>query len=124
MTDARKAAAATAVATEQKVEERGGVLDQILQEGRFAVRERGKDLVKEFVAQVLAKEVTISKDTEATINARIAQIDHLVSIQLNEILHHKKFQQLEASWRGLKYLLDHSETSDQLKVKMLNVSKT
>jgi type VI secretion system protein ImpC len=57
------------------------------------------------------------------INARIAQIDHLLSIQLNEILHHPTFQKLEGSWRGLKYLMDQSETSDHLKIKILNVSK-
>jgi type VI secretion system protein ImpC len=57
------------------------------------------------------------------INQRIAQIDHLLSIQVNEILHHESFQKLEASWRGLKYLLDQSETNDKLKIKVLNVSK-
>jgi type VI secretion system protein ImpC len=57
------------------------------------------------------------------INARIAQIDHLISIQLNEIMHHPDFQKLEASWRGLKYLLSQSETSPMLKIKVLNVSK-
>src|SRR5690606_1350839 len=62
-------------------------------------------------------------DTEAMINARIAQIDHLVSIQLNEIMHHPEFQRLEASWRGLKYLLSQSETGTMLKIKVLNVSK-
>jgi type VI secretion system protein ImpC len=46
--------------------------------------------------------MTISRDTEAMINARIAQIDHLSSIQLNEIMHHPSFQKLEGSWRGLK----------------------
>ncbi|HEU5451992.1 MAG TPA: type VI secretion system contractile sheath large subunit, partial [Terriglobales bacterium] len=60
---------------------------------------------------------------EATINARIAQIDHLISLQLNEILHHEQFQKLEATWRGLRYLLDRSETSENLKIKVLNVSK-
>ena len=50
--------------------------------------------------------MTVSKDAEAMINARIAQIDHLISIQLNEILHHPDFQKLEGSWRGLKYLLE------------------
>jgi type VI secretion system protein ImpC len=102
------------------------LLDQIVSEGRFARHaavERGKDLVKQFVAQVLEGQMVVSRDAEATINARIAQIDHLVSIQLNEILHHESFQKLEASWRGLKYLLDRSETSDQLKIKVLNVSK-
>src|SRR5262249_38983348 len=86
-------------------------------------RERGKDLVKQFVAQVLEGAMTVSRDTEAMINARIAQIDHLLSIQLNEILHHPQFQRLEASWRGVKYLLDQSETSTMLKIKLLNVSK-
>ncbi|MGB9605219.1 MAG: type VI secretion system contractile sheath large subunit, partial [Bryobacteraceae bacterium] len=65
----------------------------------------------------------VSRDAEAMINARIAQIDHLISIQLNEILHHPSFQQLEATWRGLKYLLDHTEVSPMLKIRVLNVSK-
>jgi type VI secretion system protein ImpC len=86
-------------------------------------RERGKDLVKEFVAQVLEGSMTVTRDAETMINARIAQIDHLLSIQLNEILHHAAFQKLEGSWRGLRYLLDQSETNDQLKIKVLNVSK-
>jgi type VI secretion system protein ImpC len=103
------------------------LLDQIVQEGRLArdpaARERGKNLVKEFVSQVLEGAMTVSKDAEAMINARIAQIDHLVSIQLNEVLHNGAFQKLEGSWRGLRYLLDHSETSDKLKIKMFNVTK-
>jgi type VI secretion system protein ImpC len=57
------------------------------------------------------------------INARIAQIDHLLSIQLNEILHHPQFQKLESTWRGLKYLLDHSSCSSMLKIRVLNTSK-
>ena len=111
---------------EEKVSEQG-LLDQIIEEGRFtrdaSTRDRGKDLVKEFVAQVLQGEMTVSRDAEATINARIAQIDHLISLQLNEILHHPQFQKLEGTWRGLKYLLDHSECTDMLKIKVLNVSK-
>ncbi|MCX6624371.1 MAG: type VI secretion system contractile sheath large subunit, partial [Acidobacteria bacterium] len=86
-------------------------------------KERGKNLVKEFVAQVLEGSMTVSKDAEAMINARIAQIDHLLSIQLNEVLHHPSFQKLEASWRGLKYMLDQSETSEHLKIKILNTNK-
>ena len=104
-----------------------GLLDQIVEQGRLgkdaATKERGKDLIKQFVGDVLKGEITISHDTEAMINARIAQIDHLVSIQLNEIIHHPEFQKLEASWRGLKYLLSNTETSTTLKIKVLNVSK-
>ncbi len=72
---------------------------------------------------MLQGEMTVSRDTESMINARIAQIDHLLSIQLNEVLHHPTFQKLEGSWRGLKYMLDQSETSDMLKIKVLNCSK-
>src|SRR5271170_941637 len=115
-------AASTTVETTE-----GSLLDQIVEQGRFGVesasRERGKNLVKEFVAQVLDGSMTIAKDAEMMINARIAQIDHLLSIQLNEILHHPSFQKLEGSWRGLKYLMDQSETSDHLKIKILNLSK-
>jgi type VI secretion system protein ImpC len=121
--EAQKSAAAPA--GEQVVEK--GLLDQIVEEGRMArdpaSRERGKNLVKEFVAQVLEGAMTVSKDAEAMINARIAQIDHLVSLQLNEVIHAQPFQKLEGSWRGLKYLMDQSETSDKLKIKVLNVTK-
>jgi len=125
MSDPRKAATPSAAAAEQKVEL--GLLDQIVEEGRFgretAARERGKDLVKEFVSQVLQGEMTVSRDVEAMINARIAQIDHLISIQLNEVVHHSQFQKLEGTWRGLKYLLDNSSTSSMLKIRVLNTSK-
>ena len=105
----------------------GSLLDQIVDDGRLGrdveTKARGKDLVKQFVAQVLEGSMTVGRDTESMINARIAQIDHLLSIQINEILHHADYQKLEASWRGLKYLLGQSETGTSLKIKVLNVSK-
>jgi type VI secretion system protein ImpC len=103
------------------------LLDQIVESGRFGKeapqRERGKDLIKRFVSEVLEGAITVSADTEAMINARIAQIDKLLSDQLNEILHHPEFQRLESTWRGLKYLLGQSETGTMLKIKVLNVTK-
>jgi type VI secretion system protein ImpC len=123
MSDAQQAQAKQAAEQVQEV----SLLDQIVEQGRMgrdpAATERGKNLVKEFVAQVLQGEMVVSRDAEAMINARIAQIDHLVSLQVNEVMHHASFQKLEASWRGLRYLLEQSETSDQLKIKVLNVSK-
>jgi len=119
---ANQQAAAAAVESQES-----SLLDQIVEQGRFgqytSARERGKDLVKEFVAQVLEGSMTIAKDAEMMINARIAQIDHLLSIQLNEIMHHPSFQKLEGSWRGLKYLMDNSETGVGLKIRVLNASK-
>jgi type VI secretion system protein ImpC len=117
---------AAAQAADAKTTE-SSLLDQIVEQGRFGkeqvARERGRDMVKEFVAQVLEGEMKLSRDADATINSRVAQIDHLISLQLNEILHHPAFQKLEASWRGIKYMMDQSETSAMLKIRVLNVSK-
>jgi type VI secretion system protein ImpC len=103
------------------------LLDQIVDEGRLgrdaATKERGKDLVKNFVSEVLRGTVTLNPDTEAMINARIAQIDALISSQLNEVMHHPDFQKLEGTWRGLKYLMNNTETGTQLKIKVFNVNK-
>ena len=122
MSDAQR----TAKGAQEQVLE-GSLLDQIVNEGRIAkddsMKERGKELVKEFIAQVLDGSMTVSRDVESMINARIAQIDHLLSIQLNEILHHPQFQKLEGTWRGVKYLLSQSETSDKLKIKLFNANK-
>src|SRR6202790_124112 len=123
MPEKQKSAAATQTAGQQEL----GLLDQIVEQGRLGkdpeARERGKSLVKEFVNQVLQGEMTVSRDTESMINARIAQIDHLLSIQLNEVLHHPDFQKLEASWRGLKFVVDNSELTTMLKIRILNSSK-
>jgi type VI secretion system protein ImpC len=103
------------------------LLDSIVSQGRFgkdtASQERGKDMVKEFVNQVLEGKMTLSRDAEATIGKRIADIDRLVSLQLNEVLHNPAFQKLEATWRGIKHLMDESETGSNLKIKLMNVSK-
>jgi type VI secretion system protein ImpC len=104
-----------------------GLLDQIVQEGRLGkdapAQERGKDMIRQFVSEVLEGSITVGRDTEAMLNARIAQLDHLISLQLNEVMHAPEFQQLESTWRGLKYLLSQTETSTMLKIKVLNVSK-
>ena len=103
------------------------LLDSIVSQGRFgkdtAAQERGKDMVKEFINQVLEGKMTLSRDAEATIGKRIADIDRLVSLQLNEVLHNPAFQKLEATWRGIKHLMDESETGSNLKIKLMNVSK-
>jgi type VI secretion system protein ImpC len=103
------------------------LLDQIVAQGRFGTdapaRERGKDMIKQFVSEVLAGTITVARDADAMLNARIAQIDRLISRQVNEVMHHAAFQKLESTWRGLHYLLSQTETGEQLRIKLLNVSK-
>lgn len=42
------------------------------------------------------------------IDRAMAEIDQALSRQINAILHHPRFQQIEASWRGLWYLVDQT----------------
>lgn len=104
------------------------LLDRIIQEGRMAYDEMqqvyAKDMLAEFATQVLDEGMAIDKDTVAMINHRIESIDELISKQLNEILHHEDMQALEASWRGLQFLVMNTETSTRLKLRLLNVSKS
>ena len=107
--------------------ETGGLLDRILLEGRMvrdqSQRAYARDLIEEFVNEVLVDGTTVSSDVVTAINHRIADIDDLISAQVNEVLHYPEFQQLEASWRGLNYLVMNSETSARLKIRVLNVNK-
>jgi type VI secretion system protein ImpC len=102
------------------------LLDKIIDSGRWkgdAGRAMARDIIGEFAKQVLEGEITVAKDTEVMLNSRIAQIDALISRQLNEVMHAEEFQKLEASWRGLHYLVNKTETSTLLQIKVLNVTK-
>ena len=104
-----------------------GLLDQILTEGRMArddfQKERAKDMIGEFVGQVMSGTLTLSKNMDVAINSRIAEIDRLITAQMNEIMHNEEFQKLEGSWRGLHHLVKNSLTGTQLKIRVMSVTK-
>lgn len=105
-----------------------GLLDEIVERSRVAAddaeRTHARDLIGEFVAQILDGHLALAKDTVSSIDLRVAQLDRLLSEQLNAILHHPDFQRLEGSWRGLKHLVSQTETSFMLRIKVLNVTKS
>jgi type VI secretion system protein ImpC len=86
-------------------------------------KEQAKDMIAEFVNQVMSGQLTVSKNMDVAINSRIAEIDRLLSSQLNEIMHHEDFQKLEGSWRGLQYLVKNSLTGTMLKIRVMNITK-
>lgn len=102
-------------------------LETLFLEGKLVRDESQKpfarDLVQEFVNQLVQQGNTISKDAAAFLNQRIQQIDELIGAQLNEFMHHPAFQKLEGSWRGLNYLVQNTNTSAHLKLRLLNISK-
>src|SRR4051812_7114113 len=83
------------------------VLDRLITTGRMArepsQKPRALEILDGYVTQVVEKSISTSDDVVTAVTSRIAQIDELVSRQLNEIYHAEPMQQLEASWRGLQY---------------------
>ncbi|MBB4128573.1 type VI secretion system protein ImpC [Xanthomonas translucens] len=122
------------MASEQLAEAGGAT--QVLEAGDFAAllnrefkpkSERAKEEVESAVRtlaeQVLSRSDVVSEDVSQTIKAYIAEIDRKLSEQLNHILHHPDMQQLEGAWRGLHYLVNNTESDQQLKIRVLNISK-
>jgi len=103
------------------------LLEKIMTEGKLARDDSQKayarDLLSEFIDSVIEEGTAISDDTVAMVNAKIAELDALISDQLNEVLHHEDFQDLEATWRGMNFLVMNTETGTQLKLRVMNVSK-
>ena len=106
--------------------EQPSLLDQLVEVRRPATeleKEQTRDHLKEFIGQVLHGDIPHYRDTEAMINSRIAQIDHLLSIQLREVIHHQDFQRVESSWRGIRFLLRQTRCLNNVKVRVLNITK-
>src|SRR5262245_58392334 len=119
---ARGAKSEEAAAAQQE----SSLLDQVISQTRSRndeQRAESRRQIATLVEEVMQGQVRLSKDMETTINARIADIDELLTRQLNEIMHQAEFQKLEASWRGLHYVVQQSETSPMLKIRVLNASK-
>jgi type VI secretion system protein ImpC len=79
--------------------------------------------VKTLVNQALENATLVSSDSIKTIEGIIAEIDKKLSDQVNLIIHHQDFTQLESAWRGLRYLVD-SQSGEGMKIRVMNVSKT
>jgi type VI secretion system protein ImpC len=124
---ANEAQGAKAPAAAAAGQQEASFLDQVITETRIGrndeQREESRKQLAVLVEEAMKGTVRLSKDIETTINARIADIDALLTKQLNAIMHHENFQKLEGSWRGLHYLVHQSETSTMLKLKVFNVTK-
>ena len=101
----------------------GGLLEQVVAATKQTEPDRAHELVKTLVEQALVGTVTFDRNLPRTIDKAIAAIDARLSAQLNEVIHHPRFLQLEGSWRGLNYLVMNSETGTSLRLRVLNLPK-
>src|SRR5215471_10009078 len=120
------------MATEKQSEGQGGTLEvselEHLLQKEFkprsdAAKEAVESAVRTLASEALKSTALISTDAVATIEAIVAALDRKLSEQINVIMHHKDFQELEGTWRGLQYLVTNTETDEMLKIRVFNISK-
>lgn len=81
------------------------------------------NMLIELLLKIEEAKITMIKNPLVFTEKLIADIDSVLSNQINEILHNQVFQQLEGTWRGLYYLVMNTETSTQLKIRILNATQ-
>ena len=77
--------------------------------------------IDEFIGQIVKPHVVASKDPDQ--DDLLSAVDKATSRHMNAILHHADFQALEATWRGLDFLIHNLETDENLTLQMLHVSR-
>ena len=105
----------------------GSLLDQIVQETKIAPSDEGYGVVRRGVqallGELLAKGKPEQKVDRKIVDAMIAELDQRISNQVDAIIHNEKFQQLESSWRGLKFLVDRTDFRENLQIHVMQVTK-
>ncbi len=104
------------------------LLDEILNETKlpptddgYAVAKRG---IQALVAELLAPKNAQEKVDRSFVDAMIAELDAKISSQVDKVLHNPDFQKLESAWRGLKFVVDRTDFRENIKVEVLNCSKS
>lgn len=87
------------------------------------MQENVEAAVRTLAEMALAQTQLVSPNVVRSIEAIIAALDKKLTEQINLILHHEEFQQLEGAWRGLHYLVTNTETDEMLKIRVMNISK-
>src|ERR1700760_2412449 len=118
-TQAEGASAAPALAEDQL----GSLLQKEFKPKTDRARSEVETAVRTLAEQALRDTAVVSDDVIGHIKAMIAEIDQKLTEQVNLILHHERFQQVEGAWRGLSYLINNTETDEMLKIRVMNISK-
>lgn len=111
----------------QQAEGQTSLLDEIVAATRLKPSEEAYSITKQglqaFIDEMLkpGKEVRV---TASAVDEMIANLDQKLSTQVDVIIHNKEFQQLESAWTSLKFLVDRTDFRENIKVEVMNVTKT
>jgi len=79
--------------------------------------------VQVFLERLKQSGQPVERLDKALLDHHIAELDFQISRQLDVVMHHEGFQQVEAAWRGLKSLIDRTDFRQNVKIEVLDISK-
>ncbi len=105
-----------------------GLLESILEEARsvspgdeLRAARTPEEVVRAWLRTAGERPKTVG-ELLLRISRDVGLIDDVVTRQVNAILHHPRFQKLEASWRGLEFLVDGVPEGANVRVRVLDAS--
>ena len=105
----------------------GSVLAEVLSAANITPEDESYEAartgIEAFISEMLKPENAEVRVRKSFVDKMIADIDRRLSAQMDEILHDATFQALEASWRGLKLLVDRTDFRENVEVDFINVTK-
>ncbi|MHC4321129.1 MAG: type VI secretion system contractile sheath domain-containing protein, partial [Planctomycetota bacterium] len=105
----------------------GGLLDQVLEETQENVEDNSGSPQDDkewnnFIRDIVKPHFV--PDIEQQQSEMVSAVDAATGELMRMVLHHPDFQALEAAWRGVYFLTSRLETDSQLKVYLIDISKT
>ena len=92
------------------------LLDRMVASGAEAAR----DPLQGFLRQIVAPHIVPGEDPHR--EALLADVDTAVADGMRAVLHHPRFQALEALWRGVDFLVRRLETGAMLKLQLIDAT--
>jgi type VI secretion system protein ImpC len=103
---------------------RGNLLDRAMEETSSRTagkRSAERDEFREMLDRLVAPHLQPREDADAA--SRRAMVAQAASIQMRALMHFPAFQELEAAWRSIFFLLRRVETDETLKLYLIDISK-
>ena len=103
------------------------IIESIMQRSKYSKDDESYSVVKQGVAEFISNIITTNnaedKINKLALDEMIAHIDTLLSAQMDEILHDKSFQELESTWRGIRFLVERTNFNENVKIDLLDATK-
>lgn len=114
------------VKSESSTESSGNLLDDILggnkqEAAAYPAKSTESPELNSFIRDIIKPHLVQTDEAEQA--KLLAAVDQSTGELMKRILHHPHFQALESAWRGLYFLVRRAETSNDLKLFILDISK-